>query len=150
MELDSVSSKSKPHWCCDLPWSSACICWWPYIDYCRFCAAAAKPLQSCPTLFDPIDSSPPGSAVSGILQARTLEGVAISFSVRKYNNSNKCIFSVIASSIDSTNTCRECFIFSWVQCTAKMGINASDSQFTTPPVEFLVYGANMKFPCMFY
>ena len=43
-------------------------------------AAAAKLLQSCPTLCDPIDSSPPGSAVPGILQARTLEWVAISFS----------------------------------------------------------------------
>ena len=43
-------------------------------------AAAAKSLQSCPTLCDPIDSRPPGSAVSGILQARTLEWVAISFS----------------------------------------------------------------------
>ena len=43
-------------------------------------AAAAKLLQSCPTLCDPIDSSPPGSSVSGILQARTLEWVAISFS----------------------------------------------------------------------
>ena len=43
-------------------------------------AAAAKLLQSCPTLFDPIDGSPPGSAVPGILQARTLEWVAISFS----------------------------------------------------------------------
>ena len=43
-------------------------------------AAAAKSLQSCPTLCDPIDSSPPGSPVPGILQARTLEWVAISFS----------------------------------------------------------------------
>ena len=43
-------------------------------------AAAAKSLQSCPTLCDPIDGSPPGSAVPGILQARTLEWVAISFS----------------------------------------------------------------------
>ena len=42
-------------------------------------AAAAKSLQSCPTLCDPIDSSPPGSPVPGILQARTLEWVAISF-----------------------------------------------------------------------
>ena len=40
----------------------------------------AKLLQSCPTLCDPIDGSPPGSPVSGILQARTLEWVAISFS----------------------------------------------------------------------
>ena len=43
-------------------------------------AASAKSLQSCPTLCDPIDSSPPGSPVPGILQARTLEWVAISFS----------------------------------------------------------------------
>ena len=43
-------------------------------------AAAANSLQSCPTLCDPIDSSPPGSPIPGILQARTLEWVAISFS----------------------------------------------------------------------
>ena len=43
-------------------------------------AAGAKSLQSCPTLCDPIDSSPPGAPVPGILQARTLEWVAISFS----------------------------------------------------------------------
>ena len=43
-------------------------------------AAAAQPLQSCPTLCNPIDSSPPGSVVPGILQARTEEWVAISFS----------------------------------------------------------------------
>ena len=43
-------------------------------------AAAAKSLQSCLTLWDPIDGSPPGSPVPGILQARTLERVAISFS----------------------------------------------------------------------
>ena len=43
-------------------------------------AAAAKPLPSCPTQCDPIDGSPPGSTISGILQARTLDWVAISFS----------------------------------------------------------------------
>ena len=43
-------------------------------------STAAKPLQSCPTLWDPIDGSPPGSDVLGILQSRTLEWVAISFS----------------------------------------------------------------------
>ena len=43
-------------------------------------AAAAKLLQLCLTLCDPIDGSPPGSAIPGILQARTLERVAISFS----------------------------------------------------------------------
>ena len=50
--------------------------------FCSFytAAAAAKSLRSCPTLWDPIDSSPPGSPIPGILQARTLEWVAISFS----------------------------------------------------------------------
>ena len=43
-------------------------------------ATAAKSFQSGPTLCDPIDGSPPGSAIPGILQARTLEWVAISFS----------------------------------------------------------------------
>ena len=43
-------------------------------------AAAAESLQSCPTLCDPVEGSPPGSPVPGILQARTLEWVAISFS----------------------------------------------------------------------
>ena len=43
-------------------------------------AAAAKSIQSCPTLCDPIDGSPPGSPIPGILQARTPEWVAISFS----------------------------------------------------------------------
>ena len=73
---------------------------WPWISLlgqCQFClsfkrsnpccvpnpaaaAAAAKSLQSCPTLCDPIDGSPPDSPIPGILQARTLEWVAISFS----------------------------------------------------------------------
>ena len=52
----------------------------PLIVAAAAAAAAAKSLQSCPTLCDPIDGSPPGSAVPGILQARTLEWVAISFS----------------------------------------------------------------------
>ena len=46
----------------------------------QLAAAAGKSLQSCPTLCDPIDGSPLGSAIPGILQARTLEWVAISFS----------------------------------------------------------------------
>ena len=46
----------------------------------EYTAAAGKSLQSCPTLCDPIDSSPPGSSIPGILQARILEWVAISFS----------------------------------------------------------------------
>jgi len=49
-------------------------------SYSYIAAAAAKSLQSCPTLCDPIDGSPPGSPVPGILQAGTLKWVAISFS----------------------------------------------------------------------
>ena len=51
-------------------------------------AAAAKSLHSCPTLCDPTEGSPPGSAVPGILQARTLEWVAISFSRGVSTSSN--------------------------------------------------------------
>ena len=52
----------------------------PNKDIQGYAAAAAKSLQSCPTLCNPIDGSPPGSSVPGILQARTLEWIAISFS----------------------------------------------------------------------
>ena len=55
-------------------------------------AAAAKLLQSCPTLCNPIDGSPPGSSVPGMLQARTLEWVAISFSrLDVYISINSCV-----------------------------------------------------------
>ena len=66
------------------------VCWWalellPFLAIVNsavmnIATAAAKSLQSCPTLCDPIDGSPPGSRIPGILQARTLEWVAISFS----------------------------------------------------------------------
>ena len=50
-------------------------------------AAAAKSLQSCPTLHDPMDCSPPGSSIRGIFQARVLEWGAIAFSKEKYSKS---------------------------------------------------------------
>ena len=56
------------------PWTSSITITW------KFVAAAAKSRQSCLTLCDPIDGSPPGSTIPGILQSRTLEWVAISFS----------------------------------------------------------------------
>ena len=59
---------------CFLTSVSVCVCVCVVVA-----AAAAKSLQSCPTLYNPIDSSPPGSPVPGILQARILEWVAISF-----------------------------------------------------------------------
>ena len=51
-----------------------------YILHMYYAVAAAESLQECPTLCDPIDGSPPGSSVPGILQARILEWVAIAFS----------------------------------------------------------------------
>ena len=71
---------------CSLPGSSvhwifqARVLEWGAIVFSVLSIAAAKSLQSCPTLCDPIDGSPPGSPVPGILQARILEWVAISFS----------------------------------------------------------------------
>ena len=73
----------KPAWISGSSWFT--YCWslaWRILNIALLaCAAAAKSLQSCPTLCDPIDGSPPGSPVPGILQARTLEWVAISFSI---------------------------------------------------------------------
>ena len=57
-----------------------CSPWGRKESYITAAAATGKSLQSCPTLCDPIDASPPGSPIPGILQARTLEWVAISFS----------------------------------------------------------------------
>ena len=59
-------------------------------------AAAAKSLQPCLTLCDPIDSSPPGSSVRGIFQARVLEWVAIVFSVIRVLEYSKVDFSLIS------------------------------------------------------
>ena len=69
-------------------------------------AAAAKSLQSCPTLCDPIDGSLPGSTVPGILQARTLEWVAISFSnVWKWKVKGK---SLIRATLSDPMDCMDC------------------------------------------
>ena len=61
------------------PWNLLMFWRLPFLAYCTVAAAAAKLLQLCPTLCDPIDGSPPGSPVPGILQARILEWVALSF-----------------------------------------------------------------------
>ena len=68
VELSSIKSKA---YVLDVLWKDKSV---------YAAAAAAKSLQSCPTLCDTIDGSPPGSPIPGILQARTLEWVAISFS----------------------------------------------------------------------
>ena len=85
--LCSIPSSITWHWETAAV-SLFCICFllscyfWEDLNSClaAAAAAAAKLLQSCPTPCDPIDGSPPGSPVPGILQARTLEWVAISFS----------------------------------------------------------------------
>ena len=71
LSLNDAHLPSARYWC---PSAAFLRCWRP--------AAAAKSLQLCPTLCDPRDGSPPGSPVPGILQARTLEWVAIAFSWR--------------------------------------------------------------------
>ena len=79
----NLSSKISPLWsftCVAFSCTSIEICICLTLSNSVSAAAAANSLQLCPTLCDPIDSSPPGSPVPGILQARTLEWVAISFS----------------------------------------------------------------------
>ena len=75
MQRVSVLNSSSAHCSSYLTHSP----WWVHTQAAA-AAAAAKSLQSCPTLCNPIDGSPPGSPIPGILQARTLEWVAISFS----------------------------------------------------------------------
>ena len=66
-------------------YEKAVYCHSAYLTYMQSAAAAAKSLQSCPTLCNPIDGSPPGSSAPGIFQARVLEWVAIAFSNDKGN-----------------------------------------------------------------
>ena len=66
--------------------------WWATVQRVaksQIAAAAAKSLQSCPTLCDPIDGSPPGSSIPGILQARILEQTATSFSKTRLSTAQK-------------------------------------------------------------
>ena len=82
-DITTVKQNCKTRTLCSLTLEEIVMYYIEPLDgaLCNFAAAvAAKRLQSCLTLFDPIDSSPPGSPVHGILQARTLEWVAISFS----------------------------------------------------------------------
>ena len=81
--------------------------------------AAAKSLQSCPTLCDPIDSSPPGSSVPGTHQARILEGVAISFSRGSSQPRDRAQISHIAGRSftichqGSPGYCKQCYKEHW-------------------------------------
>ena len=75
MDLEKARVFQKNIYFCFIDYGKAFDC----VDH-NAAATAAKSLQSCPTLCDPIDCSLPGFSVHGILQARTLEWVAISFS----------------------------------------------------------------------
>ena len=79
-------------------------------DYSAAAAAAAKSCQSCLTLCDPTDSSPPGSSIPGILQLRILEWVAISFSSKYYSE----FF------IDTIETHVHIYIYNYLKDKAKM------------------------------
>ena len=86
-----------------------------------YAAAAAKSFQSCPTLCDPIDGSPSGSAIPGILQARTLEWVAISFSNAwkwkvKVKSLSKCLHDPMDCSLpgSSVHGILEARVLEWV------------------------------------
>ena len=90
----------------------------------RKSAAAAKSLQSCPTLCDPIDCSPPGSPVPRILQARTLEWVAISFSLLFFVSHLQLItwpdqfhLLSVSSGISAATTSYPCPPLSWITIT---------------------------------
>ena len=79
----ACSNSCPSSWWCHLTISLSIVNYINHVVHCipaAAAAAAAKSLQSCPTLCSPIDGSPPGSPVPGILQARTLDWVAISFS----------------------------------------------------------------------
>ena len=73
---------------------------WFTFNYGLNCAAAAKSLQSCLTLCDPIDGSPPGSSVHGIFQARVLEWGAIAF----YDGLNCAVFHIFCSQSTKAKT----------------------------------------------
>ena len=92
------------------------------------CLATANSLQSCPTLCDPIDGSPPGSPVPGILQARTLEWVAISFS-----NASKWKVKVKSLS------CVQLFATPWTAvCQASLSITNSQSPPKPMSIELVI------------
>ena len=80
-------------------------------------AAAAKSLQSCLTLCDPIDGSPLGSSVPGILQARVLEWVAIAFSESSpINLSNLLVLPLVPTAIGS-DSCNNTFHYNYIYLT---------------------------------
>ena len=112
-------------------------CCIPSTQKCLSHSAAAKSLQSCPTLWDPIDGSPPGFPVPGILQARTLEWVAIFFS-------NAWKWKVKVKSL----SCVRLFATPWTaayQAPPSMGFSRQEYWSGVPlPSPYLIIGASFK------
>ena len=105
--------------------------------------AAAESLQSCPTLCDPIDRSPPGSPVPGILQARTLEWVAISFSLS--------LVHLRSPSKDGIVVYLGCFYHKWLKTNTFQGVinhmRVEDGSLAWICLECLHYLSNSKKGC---
>ena len=106
-----------------------------WIRYTAAAAAAARSLQSCPTLCDPIDGSSPGSPVPGILQARTLEWAAISFPLRYTNDSRlsllfcpTCSLTLMIFSLCTSYSLQNRFVkscLSYIGLFPRIGLNLS-------------------------
>ena len=114
-------------------------------EYFPLAATAAKSLQSCPTLCDPIDGSTPGSAVPGILQTRTLEWVAISFSSEwKWKVKVKPLSRVLlfATPWTAAYQAPPSMGFSrqeyWMGCLWLNWLNWTESKFSKCPLTFLL------------
>ena len=114
-------------------------------EYFPLAATAAKSLQSCPTLCDPIDGSTPASAVPGILQTRTLEWVAISFSSEwKWKVKVKSLSRVLLFATPCTATYQvpPSMGFSrqeyWMGCLWLNWLNWTESKFSKCPLTFLL------------
>ena len=101
-------------------------------------AAAAKSIQSCPTLCDPIDSSPPGSPVPGILQARVLEWGAIAFSNNEYYTAHLLKWlrlkrpKDLCGSLDGREVCRE-----WIRVYIAESLCCSPETITTLLISYI-------------
>ena len=110
------SQRVGHNWATELNWTEPVVA----------ATAAAKSLQSCPTLCDPIDGSPPCSAIPGILQARTLEWAAISFS--KDPRNHRYLFS------DCMFCMMQCFAYNKVVSNFKNFFNCTNDKHRHLPV----------------
>ena len=120
------------------------FCLWSPVwgNVCQVTTTTTKSLQSCPTLFHPTDSSPPGSPVPGILQARTLEWVAISFS-----NFVRLTLSKLPQFFPSPNSAHWKEVSMYSSHFYTHTVHSSQVMFPFLRVEYLLYVSYLKF-CM--